>query len=67
MATPGPELDHRPRHVDLWTALFTGLVSQQVANDPGGERWTRLIEESTDMYLDHCHAATGLLTTVVPF
>jgi AcrR family transcriptional regulator len=43
-----------PRHVDLWTALFTGLVSQQVANDPEGERWFRLIEESTDMFLGHC-------------
>jgi len=43
-----------PRHVDLWTALFTGLVSQQAGNDPGGERWTRLIEDSTDMFLGHC-------------
>jgi AcrR family transcriptional regulator len=43
-----------PRHVDLWTALFTGLVSQQVANDHEGERWTGLIEESTDMFLGHC-------------
>ena len=44
-------------HVDLWTALLSGLVSQQVSNDPGGERWTRLIEESTAMFLDHCRAA----------
>jgi AcrR family transcriptional regulator len=43
-----------PRHVDLWTALFSGLVSQQVANGPEGERWFRLIEESTDMFLGHC-------------
>jgi AcrR family transcriptional regulator len=47
------------RHVDLWTALFSGLVSQQVSNDPAGERWTRLIEESTDMFLDHCRAAAA--------
>jgi hypothetical protein len=46
-------------HVDLWTALFSGLISQQVSNDPGGERWTRLIEESTDMFLDHCRAAAA--------
>ena len=24
-----------PRHVDMWTALVTGLVDQQVSNDPG--------------------------------
>jgi len=47
------------RHVDLWTALFSGLVSQQVSNDPGGERWTRLIEESTAMLLEHCRAAAA--------
>jgi AcrR family transcriptional regulator len=42
------------RHIDLWTALVTGLVDQQVANDPGGDRWTRLIEESAAMFLGHC-------------
>ena len=46
-----------PRHIDLWTALVTGLVDQQVANDPGGDRWTRLIAESTDMFLAHCQPA----------
>jgi AcrR family transcriptional regulator len=47
-----------PRHLDLWTALNTGLVDQQVANDPGGDRWVRLIDESTTMFLAHCQAAT---------
>src|SRR5674476_560312 len=42
------------RHVDLWTALITGLVDQQLSNDPGGDRWTRLIDESVDMFLAHC-------------
>ena len=42
------------RHVDMWTALITGLVDQQVSNDPGGDRWTRLIDESVDMFLAHC-------------
>ena len=37
--------------LDLWTALTTGLASQQVANDPGGDRWIRLIEPTVDMYL----------------
>lgn len=43
-----------PRHLDLSTALVTGLVDQQVSNDPGGDRWTRLIEDSVDMFLAHC-------------
>lgn len=42
------------RHLDMWTALLTGLIDQQVSNDPGGDRWTRLIEESTEMFLAHC-------------
>jgi AcrR family transcriptional regulator len=43
-----------PRHLDLWTALTTGLVDQQVSNDPGGQRWTALIEEAVTMFLTHC-------------
>jgi AcrR family transcriptional regulator len=42
------------RHLDLWTALITGLVDQQVSNDPGGDRWSGLIDESIDMFLAHC-------------
>lgn len=42
------------RHLDLWTALTTGLVDQQISNDPGGDRWLRLVEESVDMFLAHC-------------
>jgi AcrR family transcriptional regulator len=44
------------RHVDLATALITGLVDQQVSNDPGGDRWTRLIGDSIDMLVTHCLA-----------
>ncbi|HVT21212.1 MAG TPA: TetR/AcrR family transcriptional regulator [Mycobacteriales bacterium] len=43
-----------PRHLDLWTALTTGLVDQQISNDPGGDRWLRLVEEAVDMFLAHC-------------
>jgi len=43
-----------PRHVDLSTAVTTGLVDQQISNDPGGDRWTRLIEDCVTMVLDHC-------------
>lgn len=45
-----------PAAVDLWTALFTGLTSQQISNDPGGERWQQLVDRSVDMFLDHVGA-----------
>ncbi len=41
-------------HVDLWTAILTGLVSQQISNDPGGDRWLRLVDDVVSMYLSHC-------------
>ena len=43
----------QPRHLDLFTALTTGLVDQQLSNEPGGRRWARLLDEALDMYLDH--------------
>lgn len=39
------------RDVDLFTALMTGLASQQVSNDQGGERWSQLVAPSVDMFL----------------
>ena len=41
------------RAFDIWTALVSGLSAQQNANDPGGDRWLRLIDDVVDMYLDH--------------
>lgn len=29
--------------LDLWTAVLTGLASQQLSNDPGGTRWRDLV------------------------
>lgn len=43
-----------PRHVDMWTALVTGLVDQQISNDPGGARWADLLAECVDMFLIYC-------------
>jgi len=37
--------------VDLWTALLTGLTDQQISNDPGGDRWERVIDRAVDMFL----------------
>ena len=50
---------HEPRHLDMWTALTTGMVDQQISNDPGGTRWSALIEEVTDMFLAHCQTNSG--------
>jgi AcrR family transcriptional regulator len=41
------------RAVDAWTAVTGGLAAQQNANEPGGDRWIRLVDEITDMYLAH--------------
>ena len=38
-----------PEQVDLWTAMFTGMASQQISNDPGGDRWHRLIDDAVKL------------------
>jgi AcrR family transcriptional regulator len=40
-----------PAAQDTWTAMVSGLSNQQLANDPGGTRWARLIDRAVDMYL----------------
>jgi AcrR family transcriptional regulator len=40
-----------PDALDLWTAGLSGLVSQQLANDPGGNRWGRLVDKVVDAFL----------------
>lgn len=45
---------HDARHIDIWTALLTGMVDQQISNDPGGDRWSRLIDDAVRMFLTHC-------------
>jgi AcrR family transcriptional regulator len=40
-----------PGALDAWTAVTGGLAAQQTSNDPGGDRWSRLVDEITDMYL----------------
>lgn len=42
-----------PDHFDLFTALVSGLASQQLANDPAGDRWLHLIDAAMDMYADY--------------
>jgi AcrR family transcriptional regulator len=42
--------------LDLWTGLMSGLASQQIANNPGGERWIRLVDDAVDMYIAHINS-----------
>jgi AcrR family transcriptional regulator len=46
-------LDPSDADIDLYTALISGLVDQQWANDPGGSRWARLLHRAVDMYADN--------------
>lgn len=40
-----------PDALDAWTSLLSGLVNQQLANDPGGDRYQRLVDRFVDMFL----------------
>jgi AcrR family transcriptional regulator len=52
-----------PRHIDMWTAWTTGLVDQQISNDPGGDRWARLVEDFVSMFLAYCQSNTTATRT----
>jgi AcrR family transcriptional regulator len=39
--------------LDVSTAIVGGLAAQQLANDPGGDRFTRHLDRVIDMFLDH--------------
>ncbi len=39
------------RALDTFTALIAGLAAQQISNEPGSDRWTRLLDEVIDMFL----------------
>jgi len=38
--------------IDLYVALVGGLADAQLANDPGGDRWSRLLDRAVDMFVD---------------
>lgn len=54
-----------PEVLDLLTAIGTGLTDQQISNDPGGDRWVRLVDEAMEMFFAHIsrRAATSRATT----
>jgi AcrR family transcriptional regulator len=39
--------------LDLWTAVQMGLADQQLANEPGGDRWTGQLDRAIAMFLAH--------------
>lgn len=43
--------------VDLFTAITAGLAAQQMANDPDGDRWVRLVPRVVAMFLN-AHAGS---------
>jgi AcrR family transcriptional regulator len=42
----------RQADIDLYVAVVSGLIDAQLANDPGGDRWSRLLERAVDMLAD---------------
>ncbi len=46
------------RSLDLLTAIGTGITDQQISNDPGGDRWIRLVDEAMEMYFAHASNRT---------
>ena len=53
--------------IDLYVALVGGLADSQLANDPGGDRWRRLLERAVDMYVRDLVVRSGGETTPHPF
>ncbi len=47
------------RALDLFTALGTGLTDQQLSNDPGGDRWARLLDDAVEMVYRHVTTTTA--------
>jgi AcrR family transcriptional regulator len=39
--------------IDLFVAVCGGMVDAQLANDPGGDRWSRLLDRAIDMFADN--------------
>lgn len=39
------------RDVDRFMAYLSGLAAQQIANDPGGDRWSRLVDDTVDSFI----------------
>jgi AcrR family transcriptional regulator len=49
--------------IDLYVALVGGLADSQLTNDPGGDRWGRLLERAIDMYVRDLDSRSRAETT----
>jgi AcrR family transcriptional regulator len=56
----------RPDAIDLWTALVAGLTHQQIANDPGGDRWRKHIDAAVAMFCDAMGVPAAATRTATP-
>ena len=45
------------RAFDAWTAVTAGIAAQQNSNEPGGDRWVRLADDITAMFLAYYRPA----------
>ena len=43
----------RQADIDLYVAVVGGLIDAQLANDPGGDRWSGLLDRAIDMLADN--------------
>ncbi|MEV6932546.1 TetR/AcrR family transcriptional regulator [Dactylosporangium sp. NPDC051485] len=39
--------------IDLFVAIVGGMIDAQLANDPGGTRWSALLDRGIDMFADN--------------
>jgi AcrR family transcriptional regulator len=37
---------------DIWDAMIVGMINQQLANDPGGTRWSAVLDRATEIWAD---------------
>jgi AcrR family transcriptional regulator len=49
--------------LDLLTAMVTGLINQQLSNEPGGTRWVGLLDDVIDLVLPRFQGRTASKTT----
>jgi AcrR family transcriptional regulator len=43
----------RQDDIDLFVAIVSGMVDAQLANDPGGQRWSTLLDRAINMFADN--------------
>ena len=48
-----------PAGSDMLFSIISGLISQQTANEPGGDRWIRLCDGAVQMFFDYFDKRQG--------